>query len=152
MHPLFYNKIDAGSNDNVRSSTYRRRFRTRSRAVQWPDDQSVNPHSWWLPTLTPNLVSRNILIPLLLSDCVFVLVPFFDLLFKSLRKIPGVYLSPFIIICRSTRHGCQYMFFHGMVDCFPSLRHVPWFWACPGMIVRVLCVPYMPIYLGIYPR
>ena len=58
----------------------------------------------------------------MLSDCVFVLVPFFIvfLLFKSLRKIPGVcYLSPPIIIIRvapTRRHGCQYMFFQGKVD------------------------------------
>lgn len=47
------------------------------------------------------------------------------LLFKSLRKIPGVcYLSPLItiiLVAPTRRHDCQYMLFHSKVDSMRSI-------------------------------
>lgn len=73
------------------------------------------------------------------------LSPFFIivfLLFKSLRKIPGVcYLSPPIIIIRvapTRRHGCQYMFFQGKMDSLHSIIAAFTLvleYGCPGILV-----------------
>lgn len=64
------------------------------------------------------------------------------LLFKSLRKIPGVcYLSPPIIIIRvapTRQYGCQYMFFQGKVDSLSSIIAAFTLvleYACPGILV-----------------
>lgn len=90
--------------------------------------------------LDANLVSRYILIPLLLSDCVFVFFyPLFSLSFSSLfylltqcfrsicerSQVFVMYrLLLFFFPCRSPdtrRRGCQYMFFHGKVDSLLSI-------------------------------
>lgn len=69
------------------------------------------------------------------------------LLFKSLRKIPGVcYLSPPIIIIRvapTRRHGCQYMFFQGKVDSLRSIIAAFTLvleYGCPGILVVLFIV------------
>lgn len=79
------------------------------------------------------------------------------LLFKSLRKIPGVYyLSPPIIIIRVTptrRHGCQYMFIQGKVDSLRSIIAAFTLvleYGCPGILV-VLSIVECSAYEDICP-